>query len=379
MIKSLSYTNALKNWVLEPLRLDRMTLLVGASGVGKTRILQALNGLRFIASGQSLPGRSWSCEIVDLEGREYLWEGGFEKSNSTLDESDFADHDDYDDQERTAKVAWERLSKGSDLIFERDLKTDRTDFRGREMPKLPSEQSLLATLKEEDAVKPVTDALQRIVLSQGSQVVSSERYLFAIYRPARLLKTVKTADDIRRSSLRVLEKLYLAQQIDTETFGRFKEQFTAVFPDIENVKIDQRLGAEEEPVVVVSIKERGVENWIEHENISSGMLRTLLHLSEILLLPDDSILLIDEFENSLGVNCIDVVTEEVLQASSRIQCVMTSHHPYVINNIGYEHWRVVTRKGSTVSTKLPSEMGIGRSSHDKFLQLINSRGFQGLE
>jgi predicted ATPase len=207
--------------------------------------------------------------------------------------------------------------------------------------------------------------------------VASESYLFAIYRPSRLLKTLKTVDDIKRSSLEVLEKLYASQHVGGEIFERIKTQFREVFPEVEDIKIDQKRGREEEPIAVISIKERDVEKWIEHDNISSGMLRTLLHLSEILLLPDESILLIDEFENSLGVNCIDVVTEEVLQAAPRIQCVMTSHHPYVINNIGFDHWRVVTRRGSKVFSHRPEEIGIGKSSHEKFLQLINSKSFRG--
>lgn len=376
MIKSISYENKLSKWTLLPLRLDRLTLLVGASGVGKTRILWAINGIKLIASGRSLAGRKWQCEIVDDSGKCYSWAGEFERGASTADESD-TDYDDYlDDLDQTAKIVSEELRCDGDVIFSRNVEGGY--FKNDKLLKLPSDKSLLATLREEDAIWPVTAALNGIVLSQGSRVAATDGFIFSIYRPARLLKSLKSADDIGRSSLRVLERLYASQHRDLPTFARIKEKFREVFPEVEDLKIDQRARAEEEPVAVVSIKERGIDEWIESESISSGMLRTLLHISEIALLQDNSVLLIDEFENSLGVNCIDVVTEEVLQASSRIQCIMTSHHPYVINNVGYEHWRIVTRKGSTVTTSLPSEVGIGRSTQDKFLQLINSRPFRGV-
>ena len=53
-----------------------------------------------------------------------------------------------------------------------------------------------------------------------------------------------------------------------------------------------------------------------------------------MLWPDGSVILIDEFENSLGVNCLDEITEDVVKESRRLQFILTSHHPYIILDSG---------------------------------------------
>lgn len=38
-----------------------------------------------------------------------------------------------------------------------------------------------------------------------------------------------------------------------------------------------------------------------------------------------------EFENGLGVNCIDVLAEILLSERKDLQFIITSHHPKIIN------------------------------------------------
>ena len=52
-----------------------------------------------------------------------------------------------------------------------------------------------------------------------------------------------------------------------------------------------------------------------------------------ILLLYKSLVLIDEFENGLGVNCIDVLAELLLGERRDLQFVITSHHPKIINQI----------------------------------------------
>jgi len=110
-------------------------------------------------------------------------------------------------------------------------------------------------------------------------------------------------------------------------------------------------------------------NWIEEDRLSSGMLRVLRHLSELYLLPEGSVLLIDEFENSLGINCIDALTEN-LSEDRDLQFIITSHHPYIINNIGIKHWKIVTRKGNTVTVRDASDFNLGKTKHSAFMELL---------
>ncbi len=76
-IKSLQYVNNALEWKLEHVEFKHKTLLVGASGVGKTQILKAIMDLRQIASGSSVNGVAWVIEFSTLDGSNYRWEGAF--------------------------------------------------------------------------------------------------------------------------------------------------------------------------------------------------------------------------------------------------------------------------------------------------------------
>jgi hypothetical protein len=56
-----------------------------------------------------------------------------------------------------------------------------------------------------------------------------------------------------------------------------------------------------------------------------------------------------------------------------MQFILTSHHPYIINNIPWKTWQLVTRKGGYVrvtnATQIPHLQTA--SSMEKFIQLIN--------
>ncbi|KFA90838.1 hypothetical protein Q664_25995 [Archangium violaceum Cb vi76] len=130
------------------------------------------------------------------------------------------------------------------------------------------------------------------------------------------------------------------------------------------------------------LKEHGVPKWIRAEDISSGMARTLNHLVDLMLAPAGTVVLIDEFENSLGVNCMGPLTDFILSRANDLQFVITSHHPYIINNIPKSHWKLVRRKGSTVRVTPASEIPAlqGPSAQDDFIRLINSPEFEeGME
>lgn len=144
-----------------------------------------------------------------------------------------------------------------------------------------------------------------------------------------------------------------------------------IFPKVDDIKIDM---AEKSGGYIFSyaIKEN-TDNWILPPKISSGMLRTLAHLIEISTAPAGSVIVIDEFENSLGINCMPELTDFILDKSNELQFILTSHHPYIIHNIPWENWQIVSRNGSDVkvtkATHIP-ELETA-SSLDKFTQLVN--------
>lgn len=103
------------------------------------------------------------------------------------------------------------------------------------------------------------------------------------------------------------------------------------------------------------------------------MLRTLIHLHEFLFAPAGTVIVIDEFENSLGINCLPVLTELMLERTD-CQFIVTSHHPYVIGNIPMSTWRVVQRHGSVVRLLPAQEVPRlrGGSRLDAFTRLLNA-------
>ena len=200
-----------------------------------------------------------------------------------------------------------------------------------------------------------------------------------IYLPKKLVKNMlanyKDIASIRTSLFDIISKMYFTFNNDIATFNIIKERYISIFPQIKDIRIGYFNAGQE--YISIQIKEQGVSQWIDQEDISSGMLRSLLQISELYLCPTGSVLLMDEFENSLGVNCIDELTNDILDSKRDIQFILTSHHPYIINNIPYKNWKIVTRKAGKVMIKDASDYRIGESRHDAFLQLIQLEEYNG--
>ena len=80
------------------------------------------------------------------------------------------------------------------------------------------------------------------------------------------------------------------------------------------------------------------------QDISNGMLKTIYYIVELFTMSEDSLVLIDEFENGLGVNCIDILSELMLSERNDLQFIITSHHPQIINAIDKDKWRIIDRE-----------------------------------
>lgn len=64
-VNFISYSDTDTNWNLEKVLFKNATLLVGASGVGKTQILQTLLRSRSISRGTSLSGTKMGDRIYN--------------------------------------------------------------------------------------------------------------------------------------------------------------------------------------------------------------------------------------------------------------------------------------------------------------------------
>lgn len=195
-------------------------------------------------------------------------------------------------------------------------------------------------------------------------------------------KKFNTIEKIQESELDTSLKLFFVQKVDKKTFINIKKRFADIFPQVDDLKIDSLETKEREmpdflkDYPFVQIKEKGVKHWIGQNRISSGMFRTLMQLSELYLCPEGTVFLIDEFENSLGINCINEITNDILASKRKLQFVLTSHHPYIIDAIGYNNWKLVTRNAGVIKTHNIDKFNIGKSKHSAFMQLIQLEAYQ---
>jgi hypothetical protein len=379
-IEQFEYRNNALEWQLERMTFSDLTLLVGISGVGKTQILQALLSVKSIAEGKSKNGVRWDVTFSTKEGRKFRWFGEFDTRPSMIpDEFEFL-VDDESQREKPEILSETLLADDKELVRRTQ---SEIWFEGKKTPKLSSNSSVISLLSEEDSIKPASRAFHRILYSDQSLSHRSFR-LVEFSKFEKLAAKYDSLDKIQESDLPTHFKLALVYKLHPTVFASIRDRFLEIFPQVTDIRVeppkerDTPIFISEVPVV--QIRESGVSSWIDQGKISSGMLRTLFHIAEMYLWPDGTVILIDEFENSLGVNCIDVLTEDLLKQNRRLQFVLTSHHPYIINNIGPKHWKVVHRKGGVVTTHDASALGFGDSSHEAFIQLINSDTFrEGIE
>ncbi|MEM7041008.1 MAG: hypothetical protein AAF570_28855, partial [Bacteroidota bacterium] len=73
-IHSLEVEYPSAGWKLERTEFDDFTLLVGASGMGKSRILESIHGLQMTADGDTICDIKWNLEF-SVDGNNYLWSG----------------------------------------------------------------------------------------------------------------------------------------------------------------------------------------------------------------------------------------------------------------------------------------------------------------
>ncbi len=363
-------------WRLEELLFNKLNLLVGASGVGKTQILRALMGLKQITNGSSISGVAWLIEFETLTKHKYIWQGEFEnKGVSVFMEEDEDEDDEYEKSKKNkAKIIFENLFLDNKLIIERT--NDKILFNGQPTIKLSQQESVLSLLKEEDLVKPAYEELNKLYFADHANSATERGLKLSFLNANNLAKKYKTLQKIQESELETSLKLFFLSKTDKKIFDIIKNRFIAIFPQVEDIKIapletkDKEMPNILKDYPFIQIKEKRVKYWIHENRISSGMFRTLMQLSELYLCAEGTVFLIDEFENSLGINCINEITNDILSSTRQLQFILTSHHPYIIDAISFEHWKLVTRNAGIIKTHNMSKFNIGKSKHREFMQLL---------
>jgi len=372
-IISLRVKNNFFEWDFDEIKFSsNLTLLVGVSGAGKTQILRAILDLRCIANGEAINGFEWKIIFYTVNGTEFIWEGRFDTvETNELSFEDDEKQKDYEQEEKYSLI-YEKLTSNNQVLIHRNREEIR--FKNSLLPKLSSHESMIYILKEESVIKEAFDALNKIEYrdhTRGRRIRNNSNQ--SLYS---LKNKYKTLDSIVNSDEDIRTKLYLTYENKLDIPEKIKSRFIDIFPQIGDLKLEPfkadiffpKAMAEKIPPVIY-IKEKSVPKWIREDRMSSGMLRTIIHIAEIFLANEGSVILIDEFENSLGINCIDILTDDLIHENKTLQFIATSHHPYIINNIPYEYWKIVTRQGGHIRICNASDYHLGKSKQDAFIQL----------
>jgi AAA15 family ATPase/GTPase len=359
-------------WRFSKVEFGRINLLVGDTSTGKTRLLNTLFNLgRFVVSREYKRG-SWDITF-EHGGNIYRW-----LLETETEEVDNAVIKDY---------IWRVEDEEETPIVERERGFFR--FNGKELPKLSKDQTSISLLEDEDLIQPLYEGFESILRRRFfHDALSKAAGLQSI--PPKLLEEIEKSKDTKeifRRDLTLSVNLFLLSKYFPSCFSAIRDYYRAVFPFVTRMEIRDLSDVHRNIAIpgripVLCVQERNVDEWIAVEGLSSGMLKVLLILTDIYLLPEGGVYLVDEYENSLGINAIEFLPTLLLELEKDVQFFITSHHPYIINQIPVTDWYIFHRKGSEVTVKHGEELAdrFGKSKQQAFIQLINDPFFtEGVE
>lgn len=372
-ITSFSFTDLKTKWTLEETSFDAFNLLVGVSGAGKTKIVEALKRVcaATLKSGAAPPDCVWALAF-EHKNVTYRWEARTRTSDS---ESPGAG------KPPLPSFLMERVTAEQESLI------DRTEahfsYGEKSLPKLKSSETAILLLEEEPSLLPIRDAFRNVMFSEA---VRPEETAFSdsqidgpagrIRQPAKNLDHLRSTLAVGNSALYgglVTYTGYVVQQTLQDDWEDLQSAYCAIFPGVTKIGVERVQLPDSRSKFALRIREEGFDEWIPQEHISSGMVRTLAHMIELTVAPPGSVIVIDEFENSLGINCMPPLVDFLLARAPDFQYILTSHHPYIINNLPTDTWKLVMRKGSVVRVVSARDIPAlrGASHHQAFTRLIN--------
>ena len=350
------------DWKFNRVRFQKINLIVGDSGTGKTRLLNTIFNLGVnVVSNKPRKVGEWSLSLK-INDDTYRWNLSIVKKDDKV------------------VVEKEQLFLNEKIIVDRDNKKyifcDHND-----LPKLPSDELSVHVLREEKLIKPLYDGFSKTLRRRffGDELASNTRIIVG---NQKRLDNFDKKDDLNKLLIEDFElnpRLYVLSNYFPAIFHEITTYYKETYDFITDIKIldSSKFGYEmgiPGGAPIFCIKERNVDHWLRLDELSSGMQKVLLILTDLLSLPPGSIYLLDEYENSLGIGGIDFLPN-LLFTKDNIDCqiLITSHHPYIISNIPVEHWYVAHRIGSQVQFEYGKGL-VDRykiSSQEKYMQLLN--------
>ena len=344
-----------------------VTLLVGLSGVGKTQILKAVEYSLNLAVDKDVILRPYRVGLgILINNKKYEWFYEITKINE--DELIIKEESKYE-------FLFEKLICNGTIIFER--KNEKITVIGYDkVPQPKKDESLISQYSEDKNLELLVSGIHKLysveieVAVRGGIVSESFNQLKS--KVTETFKRNKNVEFKIFSHLPVAIKLYIAKRYYPELYIKIFDAVKELFIEVEDIDVEEDSIRE---MYLVSIQVYGKK--LLQRDISNGMLKTIYYIVELFTMSKDSLVLIDEFENGLGVNCIDILSELMLSERNDLQFIITSHHPKIINAIDKDKWRIIDRDNCIVTNSGSLDYGIGNSQHDAYFNLINRSEFEG--
>lgn len=362
------YNSISDNSSIERINLTDMNLLVGVSGAGKTTILRILSD--FINIIRKNDGVHNECVFA---------------MNFTI--NGILSKDTYEWHLKTVKSSMaDKLSNGINgyIIDKEELycNSERILYREKgkpliikgfsSVPQIPLDKSAIAVFKDDSLFGGIKNSFASAITLEWQTIssVSINKEFYEEICKSDEIKNISYSDmALYMSMLPLVVRLGIAEIVIPDKFFNYKERINEIFPYVNDIKITLSPNNNEYGISLLIDN----EIWIEHDKISSGIIKTMNVLSYLFFNVRGSLIIIDEIENSLGVNCLDEVIESIEESiyENNSQAILTSHHPYIINNIDSKNWKIVSQKKGNIINKNAIDIGIGLGNRDKFFELIN--------
>jgi predicted ATPase len=367
-IKSLYFKNGYLGREVSRIEFQNLNLLVGVSGAGKSQIINALWLLRGIAvSGNWMNNVDWHLEF-SIEDKQYEWKGSFGLTSFDAN---------YKIKTESIKVSTgqkiERKQDGLIHIVDPNFGSPESTTRSTTPDGL-----LFQIYSSYDFIEEIVHHFKMMNIrdhTQSQANANTDFYRLRFRYDGRRVNTNLSLEALQNSNYNVAERLLIAFKKRGEDFTVYDDilaEVKSIFPEIDDWSVEEQVSRNNEDFnVAYKIRISGQRSFIQHKNIASGMLRTFNIIADIYLSNIETVFLLDEFENSLGHNCLPSLEELILDRSVNSQFIITSHHPDIINKIPKDNWIIIERDNGHITNRTASEIGFGNSFHEPYLILTN--------
>lgn len=357
-------------WRFPNVKLDRINLIVGDSGTGKSRFINTICNfsLQAVANKVEFDGE-WIFKIL-VKDKHYKWSvviGNEGNEHAVLSES-----------------LVEIIKNEENQIVKRTK--DSFVFKGQNLPKLSKIMTSIAILKDEEEIADIYNGFKKVITKRfyNDELLASFNIITLGRDAVGKYKKSKNLAGLINENIGFHNKILLLREITPEKYEELISFYKEVFPFIQDFDFFDSTEAfadrsSDIRTKVFCFREKNLENWIPVNDISTGMQKIFSIALDLFLLPEGGIMLLDEYENSLGINALNVTPDLIMTMNPNWQFIISSHHPYIINGIPIENWFVFHRKGTEVKIKTGEKLkeDYGKSAQEYFIQLINDPFFKG--